>query len=1133
MGLTQGASGISTHKKLDALCAAGRYPDVIVLMEETACGNTLNQSLTSGGLAWCNSMMFCRMFFSAQECWRDRRETTSFDELLNEEDRVGLVRNLVLTWQQYSEAFLALVTGQWEILASSGIFGTGPYGTPYTWWFYVALLVLVMHLVVYYVANSQGQRWARTLIPMMFVLSAIIPWSISVQLLTVWMAAWTAPIAITIGVTDFVINWAGVTWISGYLLYPVFALCCTWDWFLVKLGFPKPEAPHHIPDNVLRVATIFFVWQTFAHSFYISFLLVAYIAVRYIYVMARGPLRVDDTYVTDNDGKRTLVSHSYVYRGITGWTTLDHWINPAFGLGLGAPPKAAEMKAEARKDMEAEFEKKLAILTDQTNRKLEHLTEKLEGKTEREIHNAQNQAKHDVQQAENRADREINNAKQQAARELGQSVAKIRNTVQTAERQAVNAAKDARLAVARGVLDGGASNFDMTDEQVDIARGAVKAASNIHYPGSSDECEKVRDVPKAEASTGTLRLCYNDVQYVENYIAFRKNQFPMHDAPFFEYQGPCAIVYLWKNDGTFAGTGFLVENHIQTIDHNVVTEILGGRPIYATQAFNPTGMRQLTMARSVNKIYQFRVPAGFNLDYQLTMCCPTDSTGLVLIMGIPDTNPLGKSGGIVCAIGTYWDTADPHKSTGSYSSDSGMSGSPICPAVGTGAQRAFGRRVMGIHENGGNPNEFYRYQKSDINALRGLATTETMVLPPSEPQAEMPSGGKGKTKLGRGQIRNVARKIAKATNKGATGGMRKSHFWSRSLGEWVDYGEAEKEFQDSWGIEYPDEESKAYKDWSREKRKAYDDFIREAYDRPEDRQDEPAYPDEPEYWTERDSMEEQEREWDRRSRVKIRNAGRSEPHQPLARTDYGSGNWGDYDSEEESGKGKTKLPYVQQPESDDSEPERPRGAEARKRTPPPSPPKPARKNAKRKEKREAKRVTFSNPEHSQMTQPEKVDIDVKHARMVLLENQVRAMSAQVAALSTQNTQAARECDLWPRPEAASASSIPPLKPRQTDSSRVEKERINAVANVVFRDVGAQSAPRADAWTATGMPPSVWNNLSAEFKQSFRNLSMEEKRQHIRKMRTHLEQTAPVVGLSQIGGPSTATPPQVTVLPADP
>jgi len=1031
--------------------------------------------LECGGGAWCASMYLCKLLESSANCWRERLVVPEYDEVLELVDRQTLWQQVVQLCHRYYEAICAVVAGRWDTLVKTGVLGESPLGAPFSWWLLMALAVSVMHLIVYWLTKSPSQKWARTLFPLMFVLSALVPWSFSVQLLTIWMASWAPPLALMVGGFDFLINWAGLTWISGWLLYPVFALCCTWDWFLVLLGFPKPEAPgYHQSDNILRIITVFVTYLTFSHSLALSLGLVAYIAFRYVYVMARGPLQVTDVFVTGDDGQRKLVSHNYVYRGITGWSWLDHWINPAFGLGLGKPPTKEEMKEEAKKELQTEFDRKLEVLSS----RLEHQAEldikraeeqalRAEKHAEEQAKRAEKYAEEQIKRTEERLEREQRNHLQKMAVDFGRRAKEAKLNAQREERTALLATQKGLQALARHKMDAGASDLDASEEQVAIMRETLASAKqyNAAFPEKVEKEKEKDDILPEGPSRDDTHLQYRHLVGKDQFLIQRVNQFPNKDSPIFEYTGPCAVVYLWKMDGSYAGTGALIENHIQTIDHNVVLELNSGRDLFATQAFNPTAMRQLKKpVRVVGKIYQFPVPVGFNLTYQLQMVAPKETTGLCMVMGIPDLNPLGKEGGIVCSMGSYYfNEGDDHRTSATYSSDAGMSGSPVCPAVGTGPQRSFGRKVMGLHENGGQPNEFYRYTEQDIQALRGQAVHEV-----SHP----PEGGKGKTKIGRGQLRSASAKIAKQLKAGggSKAGMRHTHFWSKSLGGWVDYDEVEREFESTMGHDFPDEQDAKYTNWSEGKRKAYREFMQKL--EPADQYDAPAYPDEPEFWAARDDLEEQHQAFDQRARVRV---------QGRIPTGVGSGgsNWADEVEEEEdyrdvvpqSPNGKTKLPAPVAPTT------QPAGHEISYEQ--------FLEYFRKKEEDEVKANTLAN---AQTTTPQ-VSKRKQKAKKVAFKQE------------------------------APAPRISKLKPKQTVSTKAEQDRVNAVAKLVFQDAGVPRTPpqNRDVWTATTMPSSLWNALQKDFKQSFVKLTVEEKKKKIRQMRQHLD------GQPATGGVTTDTP----------
>jgi hypothetical protein len=810
--------------------------------------------------------------------------------------------------------------------------------------------------------------------------------------------------------------------------------------------------------------TILVTYLTFAHSLALSLALVVYITFRYLYVMARGPLQTTDVFITDTDGQRKLVSHNYVYRGITGWSWLDHWINPAFGLGLGKPPTKEEMKEEAKADLQREFEKKLEILSG----KLEHEAELNIKRASEQAERQQKYADEQLKRTEERLEREQRNHLQRMAVDFGRRAKEAKQQAQREERNALLATQRGLQALAHHEMDAGASRLDVSEEQVAILRDTLAQAktATAAFPDRVEkEKEKDDTIPESPARDDT-HLQYRHLVGKEQFLIQRVNQFPNRDSPIFEYTGPCAVVYLWKMDGSFAGTGALIENHIQTIDHNVVLELNSGRDIFATQAFNPTSMRQLKKpVRVVGKIYQFPVPVGFNLTYQLQMCAPKETTGLCMVMGIPDLNPLGKEGGIVCSMGSYYASDDDaHRTSATYSSDAGMSGSPVCPAVGTGPQRAFGRKVMGLHENGGTPNEFYRYTEDDIQQLRGQAPTEP---------TPAPEGGKGKMKVGRGQLKSATAKIAKQMKAGSGGhsGMRRTHFWSRSLGGWVDYDEVEREFESTLGHDFPDEQDVKYKDWSDKKKSMYREFM----DRfePANSTDAPQYPDDSDFWTARDDspLEEQHRVFDQRARVKV-----------VARvpTGVGSGgrNWADeVESEEEedfrqeSPSGMTKLPGVVAP------------------TTPPG--------------QEISYLQFL--EYFRRKEEEEVQANTK-------------VNAKTNTPQVSKKKKGKKKVTFSKPESP-IPQIPKLKPKQTATTKVDQERVNAVAKLVFQGAGVPRTPpqTRDTWTATTMPSSLWTALQPDFRRSFVKLTVEEKKEKIKQMRQHLGGQPPV------GGNTTDTP----------
>jgi len=850
-------------------------------------------------------------------------------------------------------------------------------GSNVDWWLLLAVVVGLAQFGMYYgLLQANKDKRLHYLMPLLFCFITLIPYSLSVEFLTVWLGTFCPPVGLAvIGINGF-LNWVQLMWIASYLLFPVFIIGLTYQYFQWQEEQKKESAIEHQDNWWLRMVLILVVWYASGYVPIGIIILAAYLAIRYVYVMCRGIIDTVESTKIDNEGNRVRIGYVQRYRGITGWSWLDHWVNPVCGLGYGNVPTKDELLKKEKEQFDARLaaeilkaDRLVGKARDDAMRSILREHEKTNELIKRDRDHASEILKQKVDQAFEAGERvgtqaNIRNVQDEVRFEMEkykqvQRVAqvakanlerKLRDSGSPADLKKVKMLEDdafiedlTATAVKQMEEEQGALTYKelaeireelradlMKDLQALNARdkGAEPVQQDVQPEAPGKGKEKVDKRPSQRGSkpenaedfpteydtpfdepprTTVLDVHATPVMdahtalNVETYLTYQHTTFPkwlqfiitkFHQSPkegnpFFDATSTKGLVYLWKPNGRFAGTGFLIENSVCTIDHNVAKLLDQGEKIYGSQAYRNDAsmpMAELKFVRRARRIYQMQVPQGWDLSFQYRWKVqPTDhgspTGGPCMIVGIPDTNPLGREGGIVASTSMWFrrEMEDPTRAYAEYSSEHGMSGSPVLVPTQTGGAMTYGRDVSFVHENGGTPfNEMYAITKDDLDVLRNVKIVP-VTQPPQEyvaPQQEAPRTSTfsfntrvtpempSKNKGGRGTMKNMARTATKTATTKNIPGMRRTKFWAKTMDGWVDYGEAHDSFEEVYGRQMGN--------WSAEEAaRNFRIFIEEefGYD-PTDSHSYPDFDENPEFWEEReDRYSTEQREEEQRARV--------------------------------------------------------------------------------------------------------------------------------------------------------------------------------------------------------------------------------------------------------------------------
>lgn len=501
--------------------------------------------------------------------------------------------------------------------------------------------------------------------------------------------------------------------------------------------------------------------------------LVIYLFGRFLYVRIRRPLGVTEQFVTNDKGDRVRTSYAYVYRGITGWSLLDKYLNPMFGMALGEDlsdeefkklvdqkaktlyrEKKEELNGKYNRDLNAAVARQIQAIEKQRNLKTINInkslgkkkggndvvgsevglgklnTVKLNTPRSKPAPKTSVQAKGKQKVSPRVSPRSSDNEEYYTRSEIEAIMASdhgFSDFTHSEDEAGWSDYEEAISAHREGLREfmGGASS---DDDDSGLESCKIEKAKGKDAPRIVDTNDEYTLYPLAEMADGTFviknRSVVKDVQTVQFSANMKVKQRPIDGSPFVDFGTTKDVVKLWwKADEGFveAGTGYFCENKIVTIDHNAHEFA-----IYGTRMIDPTEPVKLKLAIEANAMGFYDVPQAWRSDpttkrppikFGKFEDCP--ASGECLIVGFPQTNPFNNPGGLVGSVGKFQRQGDIAKAN--YSSDHGMSGSAIY-LIKNGIVT---NQIIGTHEGAaGGSNEFRVVSRGVIDAVRNPVATK-------------------------------------------------------------------------------------------------------------------------------------------------------------------------------------------------------------------------------------------------------------------------------------------------------------------------------------------------------------------------------------------------------------------------